>query len=158
MGAARAGEAFSVSCPAFAQGKPMPGIYALTGKNIPPEVRVQQAPANAQSLVLIVDDPDAPAGRWTHWLVWNLPSNLTALVGDSLPSGARVGKNSFQHVRYDGPAPPPGTGAHRYFFRLYALDATLPLATGADRAQLLTAMKGHIVGIAETYGTYQTPP
>jgi len=157
-GWALAENSFGISSPAFAQGKPIPAPYAFAEKNISPELRVQNVPANARSLVLIVDDPDAPAGLWTHWLVWNLPANTTSIPEGKLPAEARQGKNSSGHVRYDGPAPPPGTGIHRYFFRLYALDTILSLPPGADRAALLAAMNGHVVGKGETFGLYPYGP
>ena len=107
-------------------------------------------------LVLIVDDPDAPSGLWTHWLVWNLSADTRSIAEGKLPDEAREGENSFGHVRYDGPAPPSGT--HRYFFRLYAIDMTLSLATGSSRSVLEATMNGHIVGIAQTFGTYSASP
>jgi Raf kinase inhibitor-like YbhB/YbcL family protein len=146
----------NISTPAFAPGKPMPAAYAYKGQNISPEVRIGNVPANARSMVLIVDDPDAPSGLWTHWLVWNLPADTTSIPEGKLPAGAVQGKNSSGHVRYDGPAPPSGT--HRYFFRLYALDTTLHLPSGSDRAALLAAMEGHVVGAGETFGVYSAAP
>jgi Raf kinase inhibitor-like YbhB/YbcL family protein len=149
------GGTFSMTASAFAQGKPIPAKYSLAGGNHSPALQIKDVPDKARALALIVVDPDAPLGDWTHWLVWNLPADTRAIAGGSLPSEAREGKNSFGHVRYDGPSPPSGT--HRYFFRLYALDATLSLTTGASRAELESAMNGHIVGIAETFGTYSAP-
>ena len=142
----------NISTPAFAQGKPIPAQYSYKGRNISPEVRIANVSANARSLVLIVDDPDAPVGLWTHWLVWNLPVATTSIPEGKLPPGAVQGKNSSGHVHYDGPAPPSGT--HRYFFHLYALDTALSLPAGSGRAALEQAMSGHIVGEAETYGVY----
>jgi Raf kinase inhibitor-like YbhB/YbcL family protein len=142
----------TLSTPAFAQGKAIPVQYAYKGQNISPEVRIGNVPANAKSLVLIVDDPDAPAGLWTHWLVWNLSASTATLAEGRLPPGVAQGKNSNGHIRYDGPAPPSGT--HRYFFHLDALDTTLSLPPGSDRATLLAAMAGHVVGTGETYGVY----
>ena len=153
-GLARAGSPFTISAPAFAQGKPIPPQYARTGQNISPELQIANAPAAARSLVLICDDPDSPHGLWTHWLVWNLSADTVSIPEEKLPPEARLGTNSFHEARYDGPQPPPGTGVHRYFFRLYALDTTLALPTGSDRAALLAAMDGHIVGITETFGVY----
>jgi len=155
-GWAWAGDPFTISAPAFAQGKPIPPQYTRPGRNISPELQIAHVPAAAHSLVLICDDPDTPHGLWTHWLVWNLPATTASLPEEKLPPEARLGNNSFHDARYDGPQPPPGTGVHRYFFRLYALDTTLTLPTGSDRAALLAAMDGHIVGITETFGTY--PP
>ena len=134
----------------------MSAKFAYKGENISPEITIKHVPAKALSLVLIVDDPDAPMGLWTHWLVWNLPPTTTDIPEGKLPPGAVEGKNSFGHVRYDGPAPPSGT--HRYFFHLYALDATLSLPSGSSRAELLAAMKGHEIGTGETYGTYSASP
>jgi Raf kinase inhibitor-like YbhB/YbcL family protein len=151
-----AGGTFSVTAPAFAQGQPIPARFALAGDNRPPGLQVKGAPDKARTLVLIVDDPDSPSGLWNHWLVWNLPADTRSIAGEALPSQAREGKNSFGHVRYDGPAPPSGT--HRYFFRLYALDTTLSLLTGSGRQALEAAMDGHIVGVAETFGTYSASP
>jgi len=157
-GWAWAGDPFTISAPAFAQGKPIPPQYARKGQNISPELQIAHVPATAHSLVLICDDPDAPVGLWTHWLVWNLSAETTSIPEEKLPPNARVGTNSFHEARYDGPEPPPGSGIHRYFFRLYALDTTLTLPTGSDRATLLAAMNGHIVGITETFGIYQYGP
>jgi hypothetical protein len=156
MGLAQADNSFGISSPAFAQGSAIPSSYAYKGQNISPELRIGNVPANARSLVLIVDDPDSPSGLWTHWLVWNLAASTTDIPENKLPPNAVEGKNSNGHVRYDGPAPPSGT--HRYFFRLYALDTTLSLPTGSDRAALLAAMNGHIVGTAETFGVYSASP
>jgi Raf kinase inhibitor-like YbhB/YbcL family protein len=150
---ARADNSFSLSSPDFRRGLPIPIKYGLHQQNISPELRVANVPAKTRSLVLIVDDPDAPMGLWTHWLVWNLPAGTTTLPEGKLPSGARQGKNSFGNSRYDGPSPPWGT--HRYYFRLYALDATLSLPAGSSRAELKQAMNGHVVGEAETFGTYR---
>ncbi len=157
-GTALAGGALGISAPAFASGKPIPAQYAFAVKNISPELRIANVPANAKALALIADDPDAPAGLWTHWLVWNLPANTTSIPEGKLPPEAREGKNSNGHARYDGPAPPRGTGVHRYFFRLFALDVQLPLPAGSDRATLEAAMKGHIVATGETFGIYQHGP
>ncbi len=154
----KADSPITVSSPAFAAGRPIPAVHALAVKNLSPELHLQDIPANARSLVLIVDDPDSPSGLWTHWLVWNLPANLKSIPEGKLPQGAIQGKNSFQRVRYDGPAPPEGTGIHRYFFRVYALDEILTLPEGSDRSALLAAMKGHVIGTGEIFGIYQYSP
>jgi Raf kinase inhibitor-like YbhB/YbcL family protein len=145
----------NISTPAFAQGKSIPAQYAYKNQNISPELRIANVPPNARSLVLIVDDPDAPMGLWTHWLVWNLPVT-TSIPEGKLPPGAMQGRNSNGHVRYDGPAPPSGT--HRYFFHLYALDRTLSLPAGSGRTVIEQAMSGHIVGTSETFGVYAVSP
>jgi len=144
--------AISISAAAFAPGEPMPAKYAYKGQNISPELRIANVPANARSLVLIVDDPDSPSGLWTHWLLWNVRADTTSLVEGVKFSKPMEGKNSFGHVRYDGPAPPSGT--HRYFFHLYALDTSLFLPAGSSRTTLEKAMNGHIVGTGETFGVY----
>jgi len=138
--------------PAFSPGKAIPAQYAYKRQNLSPELRIGNVPANAKSLVVIVDDPDAPMGLWTHWLVWNLPANTTDIPEGKLPPNAVQGKNSFGNVRYDGPAPPFGT--HRYFFCVYALDTVIALPAGSSRSALEAAMKGHVVAEGETSGVY----
>jgi Raf kinase inhibitor-like YbhB/YbcL family protein len=110
-------------------------------------------------LALIADDPDAPAGTWTHWVLFNLPPTTTHLAEgvnkvDELPGGARQGRNDFRKIGYNGPCPPPGK-PHRYFFKLYALDTGLQLSAGASKQELEKAMEGHIAGHAELMGTYK---
>jgi len=109
---------------------------------------------------LIVDDPDAPIGTWTHWIVYNIPPDAKGLPQgvpnlENLPHGMQQGKNSFNKIGYDGPCPPPGHGAHHYFFRLYALDAVLDIRSGVDRRELGHAMKGHIISQAELSGRFE---
>jgi len=146
----------TVSSPAFAEGQPMPATTADRGANRSPQLLIGSVPLNAKSLVLIVDDPDAPSGWWTHWLLWNIPPGSVVIREGEVPPGAVQGKNSFGNVRYDGPAPPSGT--HRYFFHVYALDTKLSLAPGSSRGELDAAMKGHVVGSAGFYGTYSAKP
>ncbi len=146
----------TISSPDFAQGQAIPAKFADKGGNRSPQLLVGSVPLHAKSLVLIVDDPDAPAGLWTHWLLWNIPPGVVVLDEGQVPRGAVQGKNSFGNARYDGPAPPSGT--HRYFFHVFALDTKLSLAEGASRGELEAAMKGHIVGSAEFYGTYSADP
>jgi Raf kinase inhibitor-like YbhB/YbcL family protein len=112
-------------------------------------------PSVIQSLVLIVDDPDAPGGLFTHWVVWNMPADTSSIPEGQPPPGAVQGRNSHGDVHYDGPSPP--NGRHRYFFHLYGLDTMLSLSEGSDRAALEAAMKGHIVATApKFYGTFTT--
>jgi Raf kinase inhibitor-like YbhB/YbcL family protein len=150
--AAQSSNFMTISSPEFAQGQPMPAKTALRGANKSPQVLIGSVPLNAKTLVLIVDDPDSPSGLWTHWLLWNIPPSASVIAEGDTPGGAAVGKNSFGNVRYDGPVPPSGT--HRYFFRISALDTKLMLDRGASRAELEAAMKGHVVGHADFYGTY----
>jgi len=142
----------TLSSPEFAGGQPMPAKSAMRGANKSPQLLIGTVPLNAKTLVLIVDDPDAPAGLWTHWLLWNIPTSASVLAEGEVPHGAVEGKNSFGNARYDGPAPPSGT--HRYFFHISALDTSLSLGRGASREELEAAMKGHVVGSAKFFGTY----
>jgi Raf kinase inhibitor-like YbhB/YbcL family protein len=145
----------TLSSNAFAPGQSIPAKYACDGRDISPDLAWTDAPANTKSFALIVDDPDAPMGTWVHWVVFNIPAATMGLpesAGVSLPAGALQGKNSSGNARYMGPCPPSGT--HRYFFKLYALDTTLTLSAGANKADLLKAMDGHILAQGELMGTY----
>jgi Raf kinase inhibitor-like YbhB/YbcL family protein len=137
---------------AFASGQSIPAKYTCTGKNISPALTWSNAPAGTQSFALIVDDPDAPMGTWVHWVLYNIPSGTASLPENTDASGIAVGKNSSNHMSYDGPCPPSGT--HRYFFKLYALDSALSLSPGATKEQLLSSMKGHILAQGELMGTF----
>ncbi len=110
-------------------------------------------PAEAKSLVLIVDDPDAPAGDWVHWTVWNISAKTKTIAENSLPENAAEGFTDFGKPGYGGPCPP--TGTHRYFFKLYALDTTLALNSSAKKTDIEKAMEGHILEQAELVGLYQ---
>jgi hypothetical protein len=147
----QAGE-MRLSSPDFAQGASIPARFTCEGQNGSPTLAIAGVPAGAQSLVLIVDDPDAPSGTFTHWLIWNIPPGTKSLVGGALPGGAVQGTNDFGSLGYSGPCPPSGT--HRYFFRLSALDASLHLAAGASREDVEGAMRGHVLGSAELMGRY----
>lgn len=145
--------------PAFARGKPIPADYTCDGKNISPPLRWSNAPAGTRSFALICDDPDAPGGDWVHWVVYGIPGNAlelpeNVLPSESLPDGSKQGINSFNKTGYGGPCPPSGR-AHRYFFRIFALDTDLDLKPKAARAELESAMKGHVLGMGESMGTYQ---
>ena len=137
---------------AFLNGQSIPAKYSCIGKNISPALTWSNPPAGTQSFALIVDDPDAPAGTWVHWVLFNIPSTTTSLEESADISAVAVGKNSSGNMRYDGPCPPSGT--HRYYFKLYALDSILDLSSGASKEQLLPAMKGHILAQGELMGTF----
>lgn len=142
----------------FEHGQEIPLKYSCDGADISPPLRFDDVPAEAASLALICDDPDAPVGVWDHWLIYNLPPMAPGLAEGvpadrEHPSGYRQGFNGWGRIGYGGPCPPSGT--HRYFFRLYALDAELDLAPGAKKAELLAAMDGHILEQAELMGTYK---
>ncbi|MGC8855881.1 MAG: YbhB/YbcL family Raf kinase inhibitor-like protein [Anaerolineae bacterium] len=147
----------TLSSPAFGAGQPIPVTYSCRGRDISPALEWGDPPASTQSFALIMDDPDAPVGTWDHWVLYNIPASVRRLpeaipAEASLPDGSLHGKNSWGRLGYGGPCPPSGT--HRYFFRLYALDTTLPLSSGASKKQVLEAMKGHILAQAELMGTF----
>lgn len=151
--------AFELKSPTFAVNAEIPRKHTCDGPDLSPPLAWSDPPAGTQSFSLIVDDPDAPVGTWVHWVLYDLPVNLRELVEDipkdpELASGARQGRNDFRRIGYGGPCPPPGP-AHRYFFKLYALDAKTNLKAGATKAELLRAMEGHILAQAELVGRYQ---
>lgn len=154
-----------LSSTAFAPGAPIPPRYTGEGADVSPPLAWDGVPDGVKSFALICDDPDAVrvAGRvWDHWLIWNIPGSARSLPEnvakkeepDNVP-GARQGLNSWPRLGYNGPLPPPGTGVHRYRFRLYALDTMLDLPARARRADLERALKGHILAEAELVGTYE---
>jgi Raf kinase inhibitor-like YbhB/YbcL family protein len=143
---------FSLTSPAFLPGQPIPDQFALAHENLSPPLHIDGIPPQAKSLALVIEDPDAPSGLFIHWVLWNIPPTTTTLNKGQVPPGALQGKNSHGDLRYDGPSPPSGT--HRYFFRLFAVSTLLTLPPGADRATLLAALRGHIVGTATLMGTY----
>ena len=150
---------FSITSDNFKNGSEIPKRFTCDGADVSPELSWTAPPSGAQSLALIADDPDAPAGTWTHWVLFNLPSTTTHLAEgvnkvDELPGGARQGRNDFRKIGYNGPCPPPGK-PHRYFFKIYALNTSLQLSAGASKQELEKAMEGHIAGHAELMGTYK---
>ena len=150
---------FTLVSPAFPNGEPIAARYTCDGADLSPALAWSEVPAASQSLALIADDPDAPAGTWTHWILWNIPARATLLAEnapkiDVLDNGARQGINDFQRIGYGGPCPPPGK-PHRYFFRLFALDARLDLKPGATRAQLELAIQPHLLAETHWMGTYK---
>ncbi len=154
-------EAFlmKLTSPAFEEGQPIPQRHTCDGDDVSPPLAWTAAPAGTRSFALICDDPDAPIGNWVHWVIWSIPAASTELPEmvaptDMLPGGARQGLNDFRRVGYGGPCPPPGR-PHRYFFKLYALDAELNLAPRATKRDLLRAMGSHVLAEAELMGTYQ---
>jgi Raf kinase inhibitor-like YbhB/YbcL family protein len=141
----------ALTSPAFNNGDPIPERFTCDGEDISPELDWFGLPDDTVSLALIMDDPDAPGGTWVHWVLYNLPMDLTGLR-EGMDDVGQDGANSWNSTGYGGPCPPSGT--HRYFFKLYALDVTLDLEPGADKAALLDAIEGHVVGQAELMGTY----
>lgn len=151
---------FVLSSPAFSPNGKIPRAHTCEGADRAPALAWRGAPAGAKSFALVVDDPDAPdptAPRmtWVHWVLYNLPADATGLPagGAPLPDGAREGKNDWKRTGWGGPCPP--VGRHRYFFKLYALDAVLPDLHQPDKAALERAMDGHVLAKCELVGTYQ---
>ncbi|MBS1198110.1 MAG: hypothetical protein H6R18_1895 [Proteobacteria bacterium] len=150
----------TITSRAFAHNEPMPKLYTCEGSDISPPLAWSGVPANTKSLVLIVDDPDAPDPAapemtWVHWLLYNLPASSTGLpeAVKSLPVGTLEGINDGQCTGYGGPCPP--IGRHRYFHKLYALDVVLPDLKIPTKSALELAMQGHVVAEAQLIGTYQ---
>jgi Raf kinase inhibitor-like YbhB/YbcL family protein len=144
---------------AFQKGETVPKQYTGDGVDHSPPLRWSEPPSGTKSLALICDDPDAPRGTWVHWVLFNLPPQTRELEENvpttaTLPSGAQQGKNDFGNIGYGGPAPPKGK-PHRYFFKLYALAVAVDLPTGAIKAELEKAMKGHILAEGQLMGTYK---
>lgn len=138
---------------AFEHNSKIPSKYTCDGENINPELRIEEVPENAKSLVLIVDDPDATRGStWLHWTLWNINSQTKEIAENSVPEGAIEGKTDFGKPGWGGPCPP--SGSHRYFFKLFALDEILDLSAGASLDELQKAMEGHILSQAELIGLY----
>lgn len=142
-----------ITSSAFTEGAAIPKTFTGDGKDISPALHIEGVPAAAKSLVLIVDDPDAPRGTWNHWLVWNIDPQTKEIAEGAVPSGAVQGTSDFGSAKYGGPSPPSGT--HRYFFKLYALDSTLKLPSSSKRSALDQEMtKHHILAEAKLMGKY----
>lgn len=148
-----------LTSPAFAGGKPIPARHAFDKEDLSPALQWSGVPPGAKSLALICHDPDAPNGNWVHWVLYDLPPT-TAGLSEGVPktpdlaNGAKQGMNDYHRLGYGGPMPPPGN-PHRYFFKLYALDAKLGLKSGLTIKELLQAMDGHVIAEGELMGTYQ---
>ncbi len=151
--------ALSLKSTAFDQGGDIPKKHTCEGADLSPALSWGDPPAGTRTFSLIVDDPDAPAGTWVHWVIYNLSAQTRDLpegvpkTGE-LKDGSRQGRNDFARPGYGGPCPPRGA-AHRYFFKLYALDAELSLPPGATKAELERAMKGHILAETQLMGKYK---
>jgi Raf kinase inhibitor-like YbhB/YbcL family protein len=145
-----------VTSPAFSAGGTIPKKHTCEGANTSPALTWTEVPAGTRSLALVVDDPDAPGGTWVHWVAWNIPGTARGLPEAVSPTDAMLqqGRNDFDAIGYGGPCPPRGHGPHRYFFRLYALDAPLTLPPTTTRATLDAALAGHVLATAELMGTY----
>lgn len=139
-----------ISSEAFVAEGSIPAKYTCDGEDINPPLTIKSTPAEAKSLALIVDDPDAPAGTWVHWLAWNIP--VTDRIAESEVPG-ELGTNDFGMIGYGGPCPPAGT--HRYFFKVYALDDELDLPEGSRKGEVEEAMQDHILAYGELVGVYK---
>ena len=137
---------------AFSSGGNIPAQFTCKGSDTNPPLQFQGIPKEAKSLALIVEDPDAPGGRFTHWLLWNIDPGTTQIAEKSVPHGALEGANDFGKTGYGGPCPPSGT--HRYYFRLLAVDQKLDLKPGANRSALERALGKHVIGIGELMGRF----
>ena len=147
-----------ITSTAFKHGEPIPGKYSCSGADVSPPLAIQNVPKEAKSLVLILDDPDAPSGSWIHWILYGIPAQTTVIpegtaAKATAPVTALLGKNSWGKTEWGGPCPPPG-GKHRYYFRLYAVDAELSLPRGASKPDLMRAIDGHILAQGELMGTF----
>jgi Raf kinase inhibitor-like YbhB/YbcL family protein len=143
---------FDLTSSGFADGQPVPQKYTCEGEDVSPPLAWSGVPEGTASLALVVDDPDAPAGTFTHWLAWGIDPAAGGLgEGEAAPV---EGQNDFGSAGWRGPCPPPGHGPHRYFFRLHALDRELELPAGAGKAEVEQALAGAL-GVAELVGTYE---
>ena len=150
--------AMELKSSAFKNNEIISKLYTCDGKDISPPLNWNDIPEKTKSLALICDDPDAPAGTWVHWVVYNIKSASKELPAkiphqETMSNGAKQGINDFGKIGYGGPCPPVGT--HRYFFKLYALDSMLDLEPGATKKQLLQAMEGHVLAETELIGKYK---
>ncbi len=157
----RSGVEFRLYSPAFQNGERIPAKYTCDGEDVSPPLRWEEVPEGTKSLVLIVYDPDAPTGTFIHWVLYNIPATVNELP-EGVPKDEPVvegigvqGMNDFGYIGYGGPCPPPGHGAHRYFFALHALDVELRVRPGARADEVLKAMKDHVIGYAVLMGTYE---
>ena len=141
-----------ITSQAFTDGGSIPDKYSMYGENRIPPIHFEEVPSKARSLALIVDDPDAPRGTFTHWLLYNVDPTIKDIKEDCTPVMATQGKNDFGQVEYGGPKPP--SGEHRYFFKAYALDTVLPLARGSTRDIIEREIEGHVLDSATLMGKY----
>ena len=142
---------FTLTSTAFGDGRAIPLEFSCDGDDVAPPLAWSDPPAGTKTFALIADDPDAPAGTWVHWVLFNMPGSATTASDGA--AQATPGRNDFQRTGYGGPCPPPGK-PHRYYFKLYALDTRLSLRAGATKADVERAMQGHVLATAQLMGTY----
>jgi Raf kinase inhibitor-like YbhB/YbcL family protein len=140
-----------ITSSAFQESGTIPSKFTCDGSDTSPPLQITGVPSEAKTLVLIADDPDAPGGLFTHWLVWNIPPQTNSIAEGGVAKGVQ-GTNDFGKSGYGGPCPP--SGAHQYAFKVFALDRELDLRSGAKRSQLDAAMKGHVIAQGELIGRY----
>lgn len=145
-----------LTSPAFTDGSPLPDTYTFRGEGISPPLNISGVPGGTQSLVVIVHDPDAPSGDFTHWTVWNISATTTVIKENTLPTGATQGLNDANTIGYTPPAPPSGT--HRYFFDVYALNRELSLEAGAHAYALTAMLQEHKIAMARLTATCSAQP
>lgn len=145
----------NILSPTFQNATPIPTEFTCDGENKNPALIISDVHSDTKSFVLIVDDPDASVGTWIHWTMWNMDPKTRNIQEYSIPEGVVEGRTSFGNPGYGGPCPHPGTGTHRYFFKLYALDTTLNIPLISQAADIERAMEGHIIADAKLMGTYE---
>ena len=145
-------EVLMIVSPAFSENEKVPVKFTCDADNINPQLDISGIPQGTASLVLIVDDPDAPGGTWVHWTLWNIDPATTSILENSVPSGAVEGVTDFGVPGYGGPCPPSGT--HRYFFKIFALDITLDLDSSSTVTDIESAIQGHVLDSGELIGLY----
>ena len=145
-------EKMNLTSPVFENNGNIPSKYSCDGDNINPPLKIADIPENAKSLVLIVDDPDAPSKTWVHWVLWNIPGNTKTIDENKIPNDAVQGVNDFGKNNYGGPCPPSST--HRYFFKLYALNTFLEIPKSSTKQDIEKAMKNHIIAETKLIGKY----
>jgi Raf kinase inhibitor-like YbhB/YbcL family protein len=151
--------AFELQSPAFRPGGDIPAKYTCDGADVSPPLSWSDPPGGTKGFALIVDDPDAPAGTWVHWVLYAMPATLREIpegvpARDAVPGTGTQGVNDFRRTGYGGPCPPRGP-AHRYFFKLYAVDTEVTLAARRTKADVLKAIDGHVLQRAEVMGRYK---
>jgi Raf kinase inhibitor-like YbhB/YbcL family protein len=143
--------AFAITSPAFAEGATVPKQFTCDGNDTPPPIKLSEPPQNTRSFAVIMDDPDAPKGTFTHWLAYDIPPSDAELQGDA----GKTLRNSFGREGYGGPCPPPGHGPHRYFFTVYAVDVSSLAIAGETRQDLEKALEAHTLARAQLMGQYE---
>jgi Raf kinase inhibitor-like YbhB/YbcL family protein len=151
---------FTIHSTDFVPGDMISPRFTCSGQNYSPALNWGETPPGTASFALVCEDPDAPGGLFVHWVYYDIPGNVRGLpqrieTDGELPDGSRQGKNSFGKIGYSGPCPPPGRGPHRYFFKLYALETRLGLPPGQTRDDLMAAMEGHVLALAEVMARFE---